>query len=77
MILVEVITENQSYHELMFENYQDNYKTYISKYKQDFLRRLEERAKKEKWTSVEELIDVNEKLRQRLKLIWWLILREK
>lgn len=67
--LLDMIPENESYHELMFETYAHNSDHFVNERKQAYLCRLEERKKQEKWASLEELVEVNLNLRRRLKLI--------
>lgn len=44
-ILVEALTENQSYHELIHESYPDTYDSYINRHRQEYEERLAERQK--------------------------------
>ena len=53
----------------MSESYGEEYKYYINKYKEQYLERMKERVFMQRWATVNELIEVNEKLRKRLKLI--------
>jgi uncharacterized protein (DUF2267 family) len=66
--MINLLIENQLFHEFMYESYPQNYRGIIEKYKSDFLERLADREKQEKWVNIEELVAVNEKLRKRLKL---------
>ena len=64
-----MLVENQNYHQLMFDSYPSNYTHYIEEKKHEYLLRVKERSRNEKWANVEELIEVNEKLRKKLKLL--------
>lgn len=61
---------------MMYQNFGSGYTFYIENLKVQFENRFEERVKREKWASIEELIDVNEKLREKLKLKWNMIIRK-
>lgn len=58
-LFTEILKENQCFHDMMYENYGSDYEFYIQNRKAEFMRRFEERVKREKWASIEELIVVN------------------
>jgi len=67
--LAEALKENQSYHNYLQENYGPSHEFYLQHMKAEYLARLSDRVRREKWATVEELVTVNQKLRERLKLI--------
>ena len=50
----------------MQESYGSSYEFYIEKSRAEYMQRLAQRVKREKWASVDELVDVNSKMRKRL-----------
>lgn len=69
MTLINTLVQNQNYHEMMYESYPENYGYFIQKNRKGYLERMKERQKNEKWVNIEELVQVNELLRRKLKLI--------
>jgi hypothetical protein len=57
--LINILVENQNYHELMYESYPTNYAYFIEKHRKEYLERMRERQKGEKWVNIEELVTVN------------------
>ena len=66
--MIEILQENQCFHEFLFETYGDNFGELLKSVRNQYQERLRERAQHEKWATVDELIDVNERLRIRLKI---------
>lgn len=66
--MIEVLQENQCFHEFLFETYGDNFEELLKSVRNQYKERFQKRAQYEKWANVDELIDVNERLRIRLKI---------
>jgi hypothetical protein len=66
-VLVEVLKENSYFHDLLFQTYGEYQQTFLVEQKRKYEEKHKLIAAASLWTNVEELIDMNERLRRKLK----------
>lgn len=66
-VLVEVLKENSYFHDLLFQTYGEYQQAFLGEQKRKYEEKHQQLAAASLWTNVEELIDMNERLRRKLK----------
>lgn len=67
-ILVDALQENECFHFFLYVTYGDNFQDLLKSERKQYEERLIARKQREKWATVEELVETNEHLRARLKI---------
>ena len=63
-----VMEENQCLHQFLFENYGESAQQLVEQARSAIVPRIEERTRREQWASIDELIEVNSRLKARCKV---------